>query len=158
MESSQEGSGYRDLCRPCMLQPLRPDRGGGPQQQPHLRVQQGLQQVRYRGHEEGAVQPASQRRHGKQDADIHIRRLVKSKYQKLKRLILIVFLYSASSPSSSLSSPPAAGQLHWLHHDRPRLLPGRPLLRRAAPHERHVQPGPHHPRERPRRPSRLFND
>ena len=48
-----------------MLQPLRPDRGGGPQQQPHLRVQQGLQQVRYRGHEEGAVQPASQRRHGK---------------------------------------------------------------------------------------------
>ena len=73
-----------------MLQRLRPDRGGG------LRVQQGRQlpqQVRHRGHQEGAVQPAGQRRHGQheqarghgqgqpQDADIHNGRLVKSNYE-----------------------------------------------------------------------------
>ena len=93
---ARRGAGTETCAGPVehMLQPLRPDRGGGPQQQPHLRVQQGLQQVRYQGHEEGAVQfqPSGQRRHGKQDGDIHIRRLVKSKYQKLKRLILIVCL------------------------------------------------------------------
>ena len=86
-----------------LLHTQGPDRGGRPQQQPHLRLQQGRQlpqQVRHRGHEEGAVQPAGQRRHGQheqarghgqgqpQDADIHNGRLVKSKYKSSNTLSL----------------------------------------------------------------------